>query len=395
METTDYSMQLEGRKVHIAGSASETTPVGLLTYAHNLVAETVSELVRGGATFVVGVGSEPRAADSGGEQPIVFDWTVMETVKDRISKWEPSAAEVPKPLILTIATARTDMQIPDRRRELWNELLNGGFIQLLGTEMEWASGAVRRTSLAEHGDILIALSGGEGVEHLAQLYAFGGKPVIPFDLDIGSSSNDGSGGAASLARRMKAHPERFITLNDNTKAGALLARMSTRQGKADVSEAVTGLVQLLNESTAPGAFYVRLLNKTVEQYPEVESFFRNVVDPFVSFLGFRPIEMGTSEVLNPIIHEDIFSQLHQSPLVIADLTGLRADCLIELGYAMGRNRKIILSAMEGTKLTFDTTPIDCHFWSPSDDNQKRQDALRQHWRRVQNRPSIHEPIAVL
>ena len=49
--------------------------------------------------------------------------------------------------------------------------------------------------------MLIGLSGGEGVEHLAVEYSSKGKPVIPIDLQLGASERDGSGGASRLFDR--------------------------------------------------------------------------------------------------------------------------------------------------------------------------------------------------
>jgi len=65
-------------------------------------------------------------------------------------------------------------------------------------EPGWTAGALQRQALAQLGEILIALSGGQGVEHLAIEYSTSGKPVVPLDLQLGASSRDGSGGAARL-----------------------------------------------------------------------------------------------------------------------------------------------------------------------------------------------------
>lgn len=389
------ALKLENRRVHIAGSAHEDTSPELLTYAHELIALLTFRLAAEGATFVVGVGREPKTPASRGAIPIIFDWTVLESLRESIASGAFAISVDQVPLITTIATSETDRQIASDRRDIWDSLLASGLVQLLGSEMGWSSGAMRRISLADQGDILVIMSGGEGVEHLAQEYSFAGKPVIPLDLDIGSSSHDGNGGAARLATRMRSHPERFVVLDDPTATGALLAQMATRGGKTEVSQVVDALLQLLHAATPPGAFYIRLLNDKLEQYPVVERFFRNVVDPFIEHLGLRPIEMGRSESRQALIHEEIFSQLHNSPIVVADLTGLRPDCLIELGYAFGRNRKVILTALEGTRLTFDTSPIDCHFWSESEDDERRLVELKEHWNRIRLRAPLFQPSGAM
>jgi len=46
---------------------------------------------------------------------------------------------------------------------------------------------------------------------------------------------------------------------------------------------------------------------------------------------------------------------------------------LELGYALGQGKKMILTAMEGTILPFDAEMIPCYFWSSKksiEDNQK-------------------------
>jgi hypothetical protein len=77
---------------------------------------------------------------------------------------------------------------------------------------------------------LILLSGGEGVEHLAQEYTALGKPVIPMDLDIGTSRGDGSGGASRLFGVALAEPASFVRTIDSAAAVDLLDRCRTLGG---------------------------------------------------------------------------------------------------------------------------------------------------------------------
>ena len=84
----------------------------------------------------------------------------------------------------------------------------------------------------------------------------------------------------------------------------------------------------------------------------------------------------------------IFKKLHYSSLVIADLTGLRLNCFTELGYALGQAKKVIVSAREGTESPFDSASIPCHFWSISEEDEKRRDAFRQFMRKNINREPL-------
>jgi hypothetical protein len=122
-------------------------------------------------------------------------------------------------------------------------------------------------------------------------------------------------------------------------------------------------MELLAAIDRPNAFYVRLLNNRAEEYPVVERFFRDVVDPVVERMGYRRIEMGTDPTEHGFINVEIFERLHYSELAIVDVTGLRPNCFIELGYALGCKIPAIVTAQEGTVLPFDQNAIPCHFWN--------------------------------
>jgi hypothetical protein len=46
-------------------------------------------------------------------------------------------------------------------------------------------------------------------------------------------------------------------------------------------------MQLLDSLDQPNAFYMRVLNNKVEEFPIVEQFFRTVVDPVIEKIGNR------------------------------------------------------------------------------------------------------------
>jgi len=262
-------------------------------------------------------------------------------------------------------------------------------------EPGWTSGAVRRARQAQLGDIFIALSGGEGVEHLAQEYASVGKPVIPLDLDIGSSRGDGSGGAARLAREALAHPERFVRLTDPDAAGDLLARLTTHQGTVDVMDIAQAIVTLIHALESPTAFYVRLLNNLVPEFNAVERFFRNVLDPVVKNFGYKAVEMGREASTYAWMNEAIFDSLHYSSIVVVDLTALRNNCFMELGYALGHGNRFLLTAQKGTHLPFDSFALDSYYWEDSLDDGQRVTQLEEYWRRTIDRPPLVKPRSLL
>jgi hypothetical protein len=388
-------MQIRACRVHIAGSASANASPELLSYGHTLIGSLVRVLAEKGAVFSVGVGKEPRLQGKTEALPIVFDWTVISTINSCLKSGLTPLPSWQGKVLTTIATQKTDEQIPEDRREIWRELLARDAVQINYLEPGWASGAERRARLAELGDILIILSGGEGVEHLAREYAIRGKPVVPIDLDLGSSTGDGAGGASRLAKEIFAHPDRFFHLSEPTSAGTLLTLIATRNGKSPIAQVTQAMVNLIEAIFPPSAFYVRLLARDHQDYPEVENFFRNVVDSLISELGYTRIEMGLSSTTYPWINEQIFESLHNCAIAVVDLTALRPDCLIELGYTLGRSRRLILTAKEGTALPFDSKMLECYFWEGVIPDDLRTKQLKEYWQRNFNRPALVKPREII
>jgi hypothetical protein len=226
-----------------------------------------------------------------------------------------------------------------------------------------------RERQAQFGTVLLCIGGGTGVEHLADLYQTRHRPIIPLDLALGASREDGIGGSERMNREARANPVSHLRLRpEKAEMGAaLLVASTTGNGAADQRQVVSSLMQLLDSIDQPNAFYVRLLNNQVEEFPTVERFFRDVVDPAIERIGYRRIEMGTDPTEHGFVNIEIFERLHYSELAIVDVTGLRPNCFIELGYALGCGIPVIVTAKEGTSLPFDQSAIPCHFWDLSSD----------------------------
>ena len=73
---------------------------------------------------------------------------------------------------------------------------------------EYAGGTYRRVE-CELADALLALGGGRGTYIVGREMLELGKPVLPLDLDIGASSEDGEG-ALLLHRELQAEPSLFF-----------------------------------------------------------------------------------------------------------------------------------------------------------------------------------------
>ncbi|EKV01609.1 hypothetical protein Lepto7375DRAFT_3782 [Leptolyngbya sp. PCC 7375] len=240
-------MEIQNQRIHIAGSASNSIETSLLKYAHDLIFQLVKYLASEGAKFIVGVGKEPLSdSETSLSLPLIFDWTVLAALGESLKEGSADAVDSHGRLITTVATSKLNSQIPESRRELWDFLLNFKSVELEFLRHGLSSGALRRQKLSSKGDILIVIGGGEGVEHLAEdEYIAKSKPVIPFDLSIGSSCYDGSGGACRLAKEALANPNRFICVSDTTLAGSLLSGLSTLQGRQPISKVVQSTVTLI------------------------------------------------------------------------------------------------------------------------------------------------------
>ena len=105
--------------------------------------------------------------------------------------------------------------------------------------------------------------------------------------------------------------------------------------------------------------------------------------------------MGRSETKEAFINIEIFKEINNSLIIIVDLSGLRPNCFMEMGYAFGLNKRVILTAKLGTKLPFDSNAIPCHFWNPNISVEKQQESFMGFWERNINRPALISTIDII
>ncbi|MDE2987117.1 MAG: hypothetical protein OXT70_03570 [Chloroflexota bacterium] len=365
-------MTAQGVRVHIAGSAASSADRSLLEATHALVGTLTELLIKQGAGLVLGVGHEPLS-EAG--VPCTFDWTILEAIS---SMADPAPAwpgdETGR--FWVVASQRAMERIPDSRRAVWDSCTRRRDFELSLTAPGWRMGGVIRATQVLRGDVLVIVGGGAGVEQLAQLYVDEGKPVIPIRCDLGAFSDDGNGGASYLHSRALGAPGTFFDLREG--AGSATARLeSLRVARAsDSANVAEALMSLVSDLKPPRAFYVRLLDPESEDFDLVEAFFRNVVDPVMIERGYTPHEVGRDRPLAAFMNVEIFEGLHTAALVVADLTGVRPNCTMELGYALARRRRVIVSAMQGTRLPFDPDKLPTHFWSGDEANAKERGTFR-------------------
>ena len=150
-------------------------------------------------------------------------------------------------------------------------------------------------------------------------------------------------------------------------------------------------MNLLNKLSPPRVFYVRMLNASVAENASVEDFFRNTVDPLVTEFGYEPLQMGLGKNEFAWMNQAIFDSLHHGALALVDLTGLRPNCFMELGYALGNQQRVILTAREDTKFPFDAFALEGHLWKEAEPPGTRIEKLRAHWERNFDMPTLVRP----
>lgn len=368
---------LFGRYIHLAGSASKSRDAAIIRYAHDLIRRVAIEILRNGGGLVLFVGKEPvQSPGVPGSPALIFDWTILEAVDSVASQGKLPWPHTRPPIVIA-TSEKAEQEVPEHRRILLEKLLKSNLLRVEYIQAGARSGALLRERQAQFGSALICLGGGTGVEHLADLYQARHRPVIPLDLPLGASREDGIGGSERMSREARANPAAFLRLHsERSESGAsLLVATGTNNGTAEVETVSSAVMRLLTAIDHPTAFYVRLLNKKAEDFPRVERFFREIVDPTVGQMGYRRVEMGTDRTEHGFINVEIFERLHYSALAIVDITGERSNCFVELGYALGHGNPVIVMAKEGTTLPFDQQAIPCHFWNLETDGETNRKAL--------------------
>lgn len=379
---------LTARRVQISGSSSRKTETNLIHYAHELIRLLTISILKEGGGLVLGVGKEPLQDNSARSSPsLVFDWTALETAAECFKHGKYSWSEILGSPLIVITSEKAVSEIPQHRLSLWRELGRSGLMNVEYIQPGARSAAMMRDRQVQLADILFILGGGTGVEHSARLFIDRRRSVIPLDLSLGASREDGTGGAERLAGEARNEVNRFINVQSEflSVAGALYDGLSTRQGSEEATIVVGNAINLLKALALPVAFYTRLLNTAIPSYPKVEDFFRNVVDPVVESAGFCRLDLGSDSTTEAFINLAIFKNLHYAAVAIVDLTAERPNCYTELGYALGRGIKVIMTAEEGTTIPFDSQAIPCFSWRHGEKNAVRIEQFKEFWKKYVDR----------
>lgn len=378
---------LFGRRIHIAGSAARDLAVASTSdvdQARELVAALVPQLIERGATFVLPVDAEP--VRGGDQQPVCFDWLVWRTLRTHLHRRPDGAVN---PLAVAVQHHKTEQQIPTEYQTLWDELRGTDLVQIENVS-HWDMNSKRMEAQARFGDILIAIGGTEGVQFLANLYHEAGKPVVPLSCPVTLPDR----GALRLFARglSSAEAARLFKVSGTPSAHGWVNRLNF-SARTSVTERAERILALLEALEPPHAFVIRLLDPKNPDYEDVQEFFDVVVQPLVEEeLGYRMIVVdGHQPYEHARIDQDVFVKLHHSRVVVADITGSRPNCFLELGYALGRGLPVMLSQRDGEQHPFDLTTFAALHWQASGDVEERRRRFREHWGAIESRPPLVPP----
>ncbi len=363
--------EIKGRRIHIAGSASKKIDLDELIYAHKIVDAFSKKILQSGGGLIVTLGEEPKHKEDSSISTI-FDWTILEALKTCLDEekigW-PKAQGAP---VIAVGFGDALNRIPPDRFKLFQELQESGCLDIYFLNNKLNIGGLLREKQEVYGDILLTMGGGPGVNHLCQLYMNSKKHVISLDLQIKDENN----ASIELFQDALQNPEQYFDYTPKSNSASAFSGLSIKN-RPDIEEAWRRLEKFILNLKKPRVFYVRLLNKNHCCYPLVEEYFREIVDPIIKEMGYERYEAGKEELTEGFMNVEIFKSLHYSSLVIVDLTGLRANCMIELGYALGMGKKTIIIANENTDLPWDVDSIQCHLWKYDLNNDIRKKELKE------------------
>ena len=97
---------------------------------------------------------------------------------------------------------------------------------------------------------------------------------------------------------------------------------------------------------------------------------RRCIEEAIRDNGYEPILIDSKEHNNQIVPE-IYAEIDESLFVIADLTGQRGGVYYEAGYAVAKNKPLIICCKKGEITHFDVAQINTIFWEDENDLYER------------------------
>ena len=231
---------MKDKYILIYGSASTTCPGVKLDRAIEFVKSFVPEtLRRGGGLVVLGV-DESSTVDSSG-RPHIFDWIALREVLRYVDNTsEPSRIYAR----LVMSDIAVETKLDDKNLTVLSRLEQRGVLEVERIRREEYTGGRYRELQVELADAMVGIGGGKGTYVCGTDMLANGKPVLPLDLKLGASSDDGDG-SVLLHREFVEDPGRFFP---GTQSAIIdkIETLSLERGIHQVSDVARRAAELLS-----------------------------------------------------------------------------------------------------------------------------------------------------
>ena len=180
-------------------------------------------------------GDEESVKDERGT-PHIFDWVALQEVE----RYAESTTENVRIYARVVMSDKApESKIDDANLLLLRNLQQRKVVEIYQIRRELFTGGKYRKVMVERADAMLAISGGKGTYSAGVEMIALGKPVLPLDLQLGSTANDGDG-VVALHREMTTDSSRFfpsthhdvinrvglLSLNRGTNDAGTVARVS-------------------------------------------------------------------------------------------------------------------------------------------------------------------------
>ena len=196
---------MNGKFILLSGSAELSCPADKLDIAFQFVRIFTGEVLRQGGGLVLLAGDEESTKDEHGA-PRIFDWLALR----EIERHAKSTTENLRPYArIVMSDVAPDSKIDDANLRLLRDLEQRNVVELCPIRREVFTGGEYRKVMVEKADAMLTIGGGKGTYSAGTEMIALGKPVLPLNLQLGSTADDGDG-AVALHREMVSNPSRFF-----------------------------------------------------------------------------------------------------------------------------------------------------------------------------------------
>lgn len=196
----------------------------------------------------------------------------------------------------------------------------------------------------QQAEAVILVGGGDGTFRAANWGRIAKKPLLPFTA---------FGGAAEKIYNQE--------LNDvDEKYAGLVGRLEYEQLNAVKTDWVQRAADIvaLAERVAESRSVLAIMSYAGQT--DVEDAYDSCVE-VCKELGYHCERIAEENVGDRILPA-ILEQIERAAFVIVDLTGLQPNVLYELGYADGRDKRVVITAKDRTELPFDVKDLPTIYW---------------------------------